>query len=115
MKLTELEPEWLQYRSTPDGRRSMMRVESIQDAHGMKFLCPKCFVANGGPVGTHMVVCWFEGRVPDYAVPGPGRWTPAGSGFDDLTFVPGVRRSQVSVLLTGGCGWHGFIANGEAT
>lgn len=114
MKLSDLEPEWLLYARAGDGQRSMRHAESMNDAHGMKFLCPKCFVANGGPVGTHMVVCWFEGRVPDDAVPGPGRWTPSGTGFDDLTFVPGARIGAVSVLLTGGCGWHGFIKDGDA-
>jgi hypothetical protein len=38
-----------------------------------------------------------------------------GTGFDDLTLnadPPGTARS---VLLTSGCGWHGFVNNGEVT
>lgn len=81
---------------------------------GVMFLCPKCFAANCGKVGTHSVICWFVGRVPDDLDPKPGRWTPAGSGLDDLTFVPGDPPRAVSVLLTSGCGWHGFVRNGKA-
>ena len=85
---------------------------TLLDAHGISFLCPKCFAENNGPVGTHTVICWFEGKVPDDAEPGPGRWNPVGTGMDDLTFVPG--RKSHSVLLIGGCTWHGFVTNGSA-
>lgn len=82
------------------------------DADGVHFLCPKCFDAKGGPVGTHSMICWFTGKVADDVDPKPGRWNPGGTGIDDLTFVgPGM----VSVKLTGGCLWHGLITNGRAT
>lgn len=58
------------------------------------------------------MVCWFEGKVPDDAEPKPGRWNPTGTGYGDLSFVPGKKSN--SVLLLGGCAWHGFITNGEA-
>jgi hypothetical protein len=89
-------------------------VETIAEADGVWFLCPKCFADNGGPVGTHAVICWFVGKVADDVDPKPGRWTPTGTGLHDLTFVPSAGRSN-SVLLTGGCGWHGFVANGSAS
>jgi hypothetical protein len=89
-------------------------VDALGEAHGVWFLCPKCYAENGGPIGTHAVLCWFVGRVPDDADPKPGRWTPTGTGLSNLTFVPSPGRSQ-SVLLTGGCGWHGFVADGNAT
>jgi hypothetical protein len=95
-------------------RTYFIPVTTIAEAQGVQFLCPKCFAANGGNVGTHMVMCWFNGRgVPDEMAPKPGRWNPSGAGLDDLTFVgPGA----VSVHLTGGgCGWHGFVSNGDAT
>ena len=80
-------------------------------ADGVMFLCPKCFAANGGRVGTHCVICSFA-HVPQTVSPQPGRWEPAGAGLDDLTFTgPGA----ASVLLIGGCGWHGFLKNGDAT
>jgi hypothetical protein len=84
----------------------------LANADGIRFLCPKCFTFNGGPVGTHSVICWFVGRVPDNLSPQPGRWTPAGTGIDDLTFVPGTPPRQVSVQLEGGCGMHGVVIGG---
>lgn len=85
----------------------------MRDSSGLYMLCPKCFTFNAGPVGTHVVVCWFRDRgVPDDIDPSPGRWTPSGAGLDDLTFVPGNPARAVSVLLTGGCGWHGYVRGG---
>ncbi len=88
-------------------------VPTLSAAQGVSFLCPKCFAANGGRVGTHMVVCWFNGRgVKADQFPLPGRWNPRGSGLGDLTFVgPG----STSVKLNGGCGWHGYITKGVAS
>src|SRR3954468_8745871 len=64
-------------------------VDAMRDSSGLYMLCPKCFTFNAGPVGTHVGVCWFRARgVPDDVAPSPGRWTPSGSGLDDLTFVP---------------------------
>jgi hypothetical protein len=88
-------------------------VDTLGEADGLWFLCPKCFAANGGRPGTHAVICWLVGKVQDDVRPGPGRWTPTGSGLDDLTFVPSEGRSH-SVALTGGCAWHGFVTNGDA-
>jgi hypothetical protein len=88
-------------------------VDALAEADGVWFLCPKCFVDNGGPVGTHGVICWFVGKVPDEVDPKPGRWTPTGTGLHDLTFVPSEGRTQ-SVALLGSCLWHGHVVNGEA-
>lgn len=86
-------------------------VEKLAEADGVMYLCPLCFKNNGGAIGTHRVLNWFVGKVPDDVDPKPGRWNPSGTGLHDLTFVgPGA----VSVLLTGGCGWHGFVSNGNA-
>ena len=94
----------------PNGWRE---VDALAEATGVYMLCPKCFTFNGGDVGTHRVLCWFRGRgVPDELQPGPGRWTPSGSCLDDLTFIPGAPPIAHSVLLTGGCGWHGYVRNG---
>lgn len=91
--------------------RSMRTDATFAEADGVMFLCPKCFAENNGPVGTHSVICWFVGKVPDDVSPKPGRWNPSGTGLDDLTFVgPGA----TSVLLTSGCGWHGFVKDGSA-
>ena len=112
MKLRDIEGRFLGHYSDADGKVSFAYVDALQDAQGVMFVCPKCLSENGGKrEGVHSVICWFAGRVPDSAQPGPGRWNPQGSGLDDLSFVgPG----NVSVQLLGGCGWHGFVSNGGA-
>lgn len=113
MKLLELEPEFV--RRSGDGG-IYHPVDSILEAHGLMFLCPKCFIANGGKVGTHRVICWSRSRgVPDDARPGPGRWALVGSGYHNLTLDADPPNTARSVLLLGGCAWHGFITNGEVT
>lgn len=143
MKLIELEPRFVRYVVTPNvptevavdpsnypagGTKTVLRDQvtyetttKMRKAQGVQFLCPKCFVANGGKVGTHLILCWSRSRgVPDSAQPGPGRWTLEGTGFDDLTLngdsPAGPGTGARSVLLTGGgCGWHGFVTKGEVT
>lgn len=108
MKLAELEPQFLRY-VVEDGRECLHHVDTLAEAQGIFLLCPKCFEANHGPVGTHAVICWFRDRgVPAEAVPGPARWGALGTGLDDLTLSP-------SVQLLGGCRWHGFITSGAVT
>lgn len=41
----------------------------------------------------------------------PRGWQRAGDTFETLTLRPSVLRSNER----GGCGWHGFITNGEVT
>jgi hypothetical protein len=115
MRLRDLDPQFLRFERGEDGRILFRYVDTLADAQGIKFLCPKCFSENQGPIGTHGVICWSRSRgVPDDARPNPGRWTLDGTGYDDLTLngdPPGAARS---VLLTSGCAWHGFVTNGEA-
>ena len=93
----------------------MPYVDNLAAAHGVWFLCPKCYLANNGPIGTHRVICWFYGRVTDDVEPKPGRWLPGpkSTGLDNLTFVPHVLSN--SVLLTGGCHAHFFVTDGRCT
>lgn len=108
MKFAELEPAFYRHREE-DGRELHVPVDKLEDAQGVMFLCPKCFVENKGGVGTHHMMCWFSKRgVPNHVTPKPGRWDVSGTGLEDLTLSP-------SVLIIGGCGWHGFITNGEVT
>lgn len=115
MKLTELNPIFVRHERR-DGRQLSVTVDTLAEAQGIQFLCPMCFAKNNGPIGTHAVKCWSRSRgVPDDVSPGPGRWAMEGTGFQDLTLnadPPGTARS---VWLTGGCGWHGFVTNGEVT
>lgn len=89
-------------------------VPFLSMAHCVWYDCPKCTIANGGPRGTHRVRTIFAGSPvpPHIGVNLEGktvRWQVAsGSGFNDLSLSP-------SILLQGGCGWHGFITNGEVS
>lgn len=84
-------------------------------AQGVQFLCPKCFAANGGPVGTHMVICWSRSLgVADDVRPGPGRWTFDGE-LSNLTINGDPPGNARSVALGGGCEWHGHVTAGDAT
>ena len=112
MKLRELDGKFVRL-VTEDGHTFYETVDRLEDAQGIMFLCPLCFERNSGSIGTHSVLCWFMNRgVPDSEDPKPGRWTPSGSGLDDLTFVG---PAAASVLLTSGCNWHGFVRNGDAS
>jgi len=106
MRLIDLSPELLQYHT--EGFRTFHRhVDTLSEANGVRFLCPRWFKDNGGPVGTHSIICW-DPSVPQIARPGPGRWSMVGTGLHDLSLVAG----SSSVLLTDGCRWHGFVENG---
>lgn len=106
MRLTELEPHWMTEVTAGGWRRGAPDQRSAQ---GVAFLCPKCFAANGGRVGTHTVLVLFRDRgVPADAYPSIARWAATGNTFDDLTTTP-------SILIGGGCEWHGFITNGDVT
>jgi len=112
MRLTELEPQFLKWIDDKHWRHGVGDVDvSIQEADGILFLCPVCFVTNKGPIGTHSVICWRP-RVPMTTPPGPGRWEFSGTGYNDLTLTAG----SSSIHLTGpGCGAHFHITNGEIT
>lgn len=137
MKLTDLEPEFVRYEMRIDTwtrclgdpltwksgdpteevtgpREYKIRGVAFAEAQGIHFLCPLCFAKNGGPIGTHACDVTFTDRgVPDdlgsqNKEGKPVRWTVSGTTFEHLTTTP-------SILLEDGCGWHGFITNGEVT
>jgi hypothetical protein len=114
-RLVDLKPRFLRY-APEDGREIFATVETLAEAQGIMFLCPLCFDRNKGSVGTHGVICWSASRgVPAEASPKPGRWRLDGTGMHDLTLNADPPASSArSVLITGGCGWHGFITDGEA-
>jgi hypothetical protein len=105
VRLLDLEPR---FEKIVEPNKLYHGVDSIAEADGVLFLCPKCFVENSGPVGTHSVLCWRP-RVPQTEFPVPGRWEFEGTGLHDLTLVAG----SSSVLLTGGCNAHFFVRQGE--
>lgn len=108
-------------------KNSYRRLPGIHRAQGVVFQCPKC--AEGLEQGeedgrrfyrgAHYIICWFRNPrgakpVPDDADPKPGRWWAEGTCIDDLSFTLGDPPIKNSVLLLGGCKWHGFVENGEA-
>lgn len=88
-------------------------VATREEADRVSFLCPKCYTANGGKVGTHRIAIDFVGgRQPDedcmHNDQGqPVRWTVSCDTFETLDLKP-------SIQILGGCNWHGFINYGFA-
>jgi len=116
MRLLDLDPSFLCLEIKDDGGLIFHFVDRLDEADGVKFLCPKCFAKNGGSVGTHAVICWSRSRgVPEDVTPGPGRWKMVGTGLGDLTLDADPPSTARSVFLNGGCGWHGFVTKGEVT
>lgn len=128
MRLRDLDAEFVGTAHTENGSRCYTRQDSIAGAQGLIFQCPKCAEGKergeedgrGHFKGAHYVLCWFRNPigaepVPADWTPGPGRWwVESGSTIDDITFGHGVPPMAKSVLLTAGCGWHGFVERGEA-
>jgi hypothetical protein len=110
LRLTDLEPQFLAYRGGPDG--SFWNVDTIGEANGIFFVCPKCMHEQKMyRPGVHGVICW-DPSVPQTVRPIPGRWKLEGTGYHDLSLTAG----SSSILLTGpGCGAHFFVKNGEIT
>ena len=107
MRLAELEPQFLRHEYR-DGSEYHVFVDSLGEADGIMFLCPVCWTANKGPIGTHQVICWRPRIAPDIH-PKPGRWELIGSSYADLSLVAG----SSSVLLTSGCNAHFFVRSGQ--
>lgn len=132
MKLVELQPRFIRYesriktyevvigdpskwqpgdptRQVTGPREYKIFVPTLLKAQGIVFLCPKCFVPQG--VGTHLVEVSFaqRGLVDEVGTHNnkgqPVRWEVSGNDYTDLTTTP-------SVLIEGGCAWHGYITKG---
>ena len=56
--LRELDGELIRHHLDDLGFTS---VETMAEANGVSFLCPKCFHVNGGAKGTHTILCTFRG------------------------------------------------------
>ena len=104
LTLRQLEAEFVKFIS----KKSYMNNVDIKNADGVRFLCPKCYITNKGPIGTHSILCW-QPHIPQDIYPTPGRWNLLGTGIDDLELKAG----SSSVLLTGGCRAHFFVRGGS--
>jgi hypothetical protein len=107
-------PTCIHYDYWKQAKRTAWRQLDVdvkpQAADGIKFLCPKCFVTNSGPVGTHAIICWRP-HVPAEIVPGPGRWEFEGDSIHELTLV--ASSSSISLPGPGGCLAHFFVRKGS--
>lgn len=110
--LVELDAYLMSAKLRPDGVR-YVPARSLAKAQGMRFLCPLCWVANKGRIGTHSVLVGFARRAPPglFSCDSGGkdsRWIVTGTSIEDLTLRP-------SIWLKGeGCGWHGYVTKGCA-
>ena len=111
--LEDLEPQFLGPPRLLRNGEIHPYVDTIEQAAGVRFLCPKCFLANGGSVGTHGVICWGPAVSQDFQ-PTPGRWELNGTGFGDLTLTgAGERSNSVQLTNEGGCKAHFHVTNGK--
>lgn len=113
MRLVDLDPRWATvggpdtFIVQPDGTR-VPRPE--RHGIGITFRCP-CPHAHEN-YGERVFVPFtnpLDGG-PSYDLTNPQRayWQREGDTFDTLTLRP-------SILRIGGCGWHGFVTNGDVT
>lgn len=103
MKLTDLNPRWVgaggEGISDKDGNPVPAR-----HGVGVSFDCP-C----GCGTRTYLD---FQNPLdggPAHDTRGP-HWKRQGETFETLTLKPSIRRTPPR-----GCGWHGFVTNGEVT
>lgn len=119
MKLRELDAQFIAYRE--ETKQEMlargvaipsslfMRVSTLREAHGIRFICPKSFTTNAGMVGAHLIQVFFVGSpVPNNIgvnkAGEPVRWSVSGTSLDDLALLPSIREEGL-------CGWHGFVGS----
>lgn len=104
MRLAELQPSWL-----GAGGEGITDAEGkpVPERHGIGIVfdcpCGRCDEYN------RVAVC-FENPL-DGKPPRQDRrslWRRQGETFETLTLHPSIRR-------VGGCGWHGFVTNGEVS
>lgn len=100
MKLTDLNPEWIGsggagITNSADGSPVPRREGTM-----LMFSCP-CGCPE--PIAVY-VNPPLDGQPADERC--KPVWQRTGDAFESLTLTP-------SILRRGGCGWHGFVTNGE--
>ncbi len=96
---------------TSQERTCFEPVETVAEAHGVRFLCPKSYAKNGGPKGTHSVYIFFQGSPhAGHNLAGQEvRWTVAGgTTLDDLSLTPSIQEQDEG---KDPCNWHGFVGS----
>lgn len=109
MRLFDLSPQFVSLVRTVGAAGAYERCDSIEQADGVRFLCPKCFAERNSPIGVHAVVCWKPSVLPK--VRPAGRWGMTGTGMYDLTLVP----AALAVKTPADCQCRFSVKNGEVT
>lgn len=104
MRLTDLDPRWV-----GEG------VESGRSGMGITLNCPcgcdeALYVPFANPIDGGPPTQWMRGSQSGYT-----GWQREGETFDTLTLRPSILRIKFKGQdgKEHGCGWHGFITNGE--
>lgn len=107
MKLIDLNPQWVGAGGEHISRKNPVTGEyepvPRREGVGVMFDCPDgcgnpCYVPFDNPLDG--------GPSLD---PGHPRWQRKGDTFETLTLTPSILRNPGK----GGCGWHGYVTNGE--
>ena len=118
IKVVDGDPNTWRERGCPTQEKTVVQevkryVQTLTEAQGILFLCPKCFGPNG-KIGCHYCEVTFDlPDVPDgigthNSAGNSVRWKVTGTNYADLSTMP-------SILVEGGCDWHGYITNGQVT
>ena len=109
MRLTDLHPEFI--AAGGEGVTREGQPVPKREGIGLIFECPcgggdLCYVAFSNPL---------DGG-PPYE-PGRATWQRTGDTFETLTLRPSILRVKWRDTKghEHGCGWHGFVTNGEVT
>lgn len=97
MRLVDLNPQFLDSNHFDKGIAIMFDCPCGCDA--------PCYVPFRNPIGG------ARPNPDDDAKYGRAMWDREGETFETLTLKPSILRDPAK----GGCGWHGWITNGEVT
>jgi hypothetical protein len=123
MRLRDLDGRFV-YDAHAGGSR-LSDQDSVEGMQGVMFQCPTCAVGKERGEedgrrfvrGAHYVRVFFSNPrgapvAPTKADDNP-RWEMSGTTLDDLTLSPSINLDVPE--NTGGCRWHGFVRNGDAS
>lgn len=103
MRLIDLRPKFLGHGGEGVTNTATGAPVPRREGVGLQFDCPcgcgiPCFVHFSNPL---------DGGAPLVHEPFPS-WQRTGDTFETLTLTPSILRTPPR-----GCGWHGYITNGE--
>lgn len=103
MKLIDMHPEWIGNGGSGVTDAQGRTVERIEKA-GVEFDCP-C----GNNDSYHRLYIPFANPVGIDAVKDRKGWKRTGDTFESMSLSPSILRAKIH----GGCGWHGWLIDGE--